>query len=101
MKEVGHRAARDRNTEPSILLFEAIERDRITTLAHDQVSDKAGPVLRLVGRALGRRRGDDVLTAAARECLASKDAPSKVAGHILDHRRWFTLANDTQVSTVA
>src|SRR5438552_9906714 len=101
MKEVCHRAARDRNTEPAILLFEAVKWDRITTLAHDQVSDEAGSVLRLVGGALGRRRVDDVLAAAARQRLAAKNAPPKIAGHVLDHRRWFALTNAAQVCALA
>ena len=65
MKEIGHRATRDRDAESAILLLEPIERNRIAALAHDQVRDKARAILRLVCRALWRWCVDDVLAAAA------------------------------------
>src|SRR3954469_2238311 len=93
MEQIGHRAARNRDTESPILLLQSIERDRVAALAHDQMCNEARAVLRLVRRALRRRRVDDVLAAPAGQRLASEDAPAEVARDVLKHGRWLAVAD--------
>jgi hypothetical protein len=83
VKEVGHRAAGDRDADPPEMLLEPVERDRVAALRDDEKSDEARAVLHTIPHAVRPRRSNDVLAARAGERLAHVDATAKVAGHVL------------------
>lgn len=88
MKQVGHRAARQRNPQPLELFLHAIERNAVFALVHDDRRDEAGRVGRALGNLVWAWRRDDVSATGTADSFALVDDPAKVSVHIVvDHAR--------------
>src|SRR4051812_29250758 len=91
VEQIGHGAARHRNAESPELLLHSVQRQGVTALADDQVREKSWSILCLVEHLIGHGRRNDVLAAAARERLASKDALAEVALNVFGYLARFTF----------